>query len=76
MYNTKRALILYCLSPFQSCITLNWQYMRTYWKDNSKYVDGGRPPSFFAKNDGVDLKNGRGSTGKKEIFFTHKYLSN
>ena len=33
------------------------------------------PPSFFAKMPGVDIKNGRGSTGNKiKIFNTYIYF--
>ena len=41
MDNTIYASINYCLSPFQSCITLTFQYMGTNCKDISKYVEGG-----------------------------------
>ena len=44
MYNTKHALIPYYLIPFQPRITLNCQYMGTYWKDHSNYFYGGQPP--------------------------------
>ena len=43
MYKIKHALIHYCLIPFQSCITLNCQYIVTYCKDHSNYFDGVRP---------------------------------
>ena len=74
MYKTKHALIQYFFSPFQSCITLNCQYMVTYRKYHSKCVDGVRSPSFFRlKNLGVDVKNGRGLTRKKK-YFSHIHI--
>ena len=44
MYKTIYASIQYYLSPFQWCITLKFQYMETYWKYCSKYVEGGQSP--------------------------------
>ena len=37
--------------------------MGTYWKYNSKYVDGGRTPSFLLEIPGVDIKMGGGQQG-------------
>ena len=44
IYETIYASIHYCLSPFQSCITLDCKYMEIYWKYLSEYVEGGCAP--------------------------------
>ena len=72
MYKTKHALIQNCFSPFQSCITLNFQYRGTYSKDHSKYVHGGRPPAFFAKNTRGFRKKWNEVYREKKIFHTYK----
>ena len=48
--------------------------MVTYWKDHSKYVDGGRSPSFFAKDSRGWRKKWEGVDQGKNKYFSHIHI--